>query len=69
MQNLNIVELFEKNSTFLNLNCSHTTFEAELQAVLNILTELDFQDTVEMAAALRTLHARAKGYSEGDGGQ
>jgi hypothetical protein len=32
--------------------------EAELQAVLNSLTEQDFQDAFQMAEALGTVHTR-----------
>jgi hypothetical protein len=34
--------------------------EAESQAVLNNLTEHDFQDTLKMAEMLGTVHARGR---------
>jgi hypothetical protein len=35
--------------------------EAESQAVLNALTEQDFQDALKMAEALETVHTRGRG--------
>jgi hypothetical protein len=39
--------------------------EAELQAVLNTLTEHDSQDALEMAEALGTLRTRGRGLLRG----
>jgi hypothetical protein len=43
--------------------------EAELQTVLNTLTEHDFLDALKMAEALGTVHTRGMDYFVGDGDQ
>jgi hypothetical protein len=44
--------------------------EAELQAALTNLTQLDFQDAFKkMAEVLGATHTRGKGLLQGDGGQ
>jgi hypothetical protein len=44
--------------------------EAESHAVLNTLTEHDFQDAFkEIAEAVGTAHTRGRGFFEVDGGQ
>jgi hypothetical protein len=43
--------------------------KAESQAVVNILSEHNFQDAFKMAEALKTVHSHERGLLQGNGGQ